>query len=607
MKQTFTKRILLFLFLVIPIPLILNLIVLSLFSFSAAKNNLMENLHTHATNFSLEFEKKLTIHKIFLKRLANTLALKAYASSSEDFYSQAYNEMFALSDMDFSLCLIPLLDGNIKTKNPHDPFIHYLKSHPEIKKKLSMSAGKACIITISSETSSNFSKNYLVITEDIEVWNSPTSAGLLVSFYPMDFLQKDLFKSLHLKNEDICLLNKYGEVLFASNPKFSSEVFSVDIANLPKITARKQAIPVRIAPKILQEHNLISVKINNKKYLGIVLNKLPIQGTYTLSIIPLSWFIAKAIRLPLNVIFFYSLAFILMGWILTKINKRLNQPIQELTTCMEAAWRGNHNIRYEPQPYGYEINELGNIFNCTLLLLLNSREKAEIEHTSGDKLQKELAILASLQQTLLSPTFPEFPNVSFISKHLQGIQLSGHFYGWKASIPEQNLIGVVGLAGDIGLPSYLYALSARSLFLAYANLSSSLEKISSNTFDAFGKTTEGDEATVSMTFIRYCSIDTTLSILSVGETPPITFLKRQETFFRLTSPTKQKIEPGDILVCITGNYELTEYLMRLPIEELIKDPLAPLNSENFIETLTEMLNKETQSQIDGTLSFLSFS
>ncbi|AFS27483.1 putative exported domain protein [Chlamydia psittaci CP3] len=59
MKQTFTKRILLFLFLVIPIPLVLNLVVLSLFSFSAAKSNLMENLHTHATNFSLEFEKNL--------------------------------------------------------------------------------------------------------------------------------------------------------------------------------------------------------------------------------------------------------------------------------------------------------------------------------------------------------------------------------------------------------------------------------------------------------------------------------------------------------------------------------------------------------------------
>ncbi|ASD31033.1 SpoIIE family protein phosphatase [Chlamydia abortus] len=605
MKQTFTKRILLFLFLVIPIPLILNLVVLSLFSFSAAKSNLMENLHTHATNFSLEFEKKLTIHKVFLKRLANTLALKAYSSSSEDCYSQAYNEMFALSNMNFSLCLIPLVQGNIKTKTPHDPFIHYLKEHPEIKKKLSMSVGKACLITVPSSSNTHFT-HYLVITEDIEVWNSPTSAGLLVSFYPMDFLQRDLFKSLHLKDEDICLLNKYGEVLFASSPQFSSEVFSLDIADLPKITARKQATPLEAAPKILHEQKLISVKIKNKRYLGLVLNKLPIQGTYTLSIIPLSWLVIKAIRLPLNVIFFYSLAFIFMGWILSKINKRLNQPIQELTTCMEAAWRGNHNIRYEPQPYGYEINELGNIFNCTLLLLLNSKEKAEIERLSGDKLQKELAILSSLQKALLRPDFPEFPNVSFISKHLQGMQRSGHFYGWKTSIPEQSFVGVIGLAGDIGLPSYLYALSARSLFLAYANLSSSLENICSHTFEAFGQTTEGDEATISMTFIRYCSTDRKLSILSAGETPPVAFLKRQETFSRLISPSVQNIQPGDVLVCITGNKELTEYLLRLPIEELIRDPLAPLNSDNFIETLTDMLNKETQSQIDGTLSFLSF-
>ncbi|WP_348663385.1 regulator of sigma subunit [Chlamydia vaughanii] len=602
MKQNFTKRILLFLFLVIPIPLILNLVVLSLFSFSAAKNNLIGNLHTHASHFNLEFEKKLTIHKIFLKRLANTLALKAY-SSSEDFYVQAYHEMFALSDTDFSLCLIPLVNGNIKTKNPHDPFIHYLKTHPELKKKLSMSSGKACLITVPSETSPN---NYLVITEDIEIWNSPTNAGLLVGFYPMHFLQKDLFRSLHLADEDICLLNKYGEVLFSSNPLFSSEVFSLNIPDLPKITPRTHATSIEIAPKMLQEQNLISVKIKNKRYLGIVLNKIPIQGTYTLSVVPLSTLLKKAIRLPVNVIFFYALAFILMGWILTKINKRLNQPIQELTTCMEAAWRGNHNIRYEPRPYGYEINELGNIFNCTLLLLLNSREKAEIEDISGNKLQKELAILSSLQQTLLSPDFPDFPNITFISKHLQGAQLSGHFYGWKASTSDHSLIGVVGLAGDIGLPSYLYALSARSLFLAYANIFPSLEKIGTATYETFGKTTEGDEATVSMTFIRYLSTEASLELFSVGNTPPVVFLKRQETFSRLHPPVSQKIQSGDVLVCITGNNELTDYLMRLPIEELLKDPLAPLNSDNFVETLTEMLNKETQSQIDGTLSFLSF-
>ncbi|ETR79535.1 putative sigma regulatory protein-pp2c phosphatase [Chlamydia pneumoniae B21] len=58
MKHTFTKRVLFFFFLVIPIPLLLNLMVVGFFSFSAAKANLVQVLHTHATNLSIEFEKK---------------------------------------------------------------------------------------------------------------------------------------------------------------------------------------------------------------------------------------------------------------------------------------------------------------------------------------------------------------------------------------------------------------------------------------------------------------------------------------------------------------------------------------------------------------------
>ncbi|AHK63599.1 hypothetical protein M832_07480 [Chlamydia avium 10DC88] len=187
MKQNFTKRILFFLFLVIPIPLILNLIVLSVFSFSAAKNTIINNLHTHATHFNLEFEKKLSIHKIFLKRLANTLALKA--NTADDFYTQAYHEVLSISDSDFSLCLIPLVNENIQAKNPLDPFIRYLKKHPEIKKKLSRNTGKACILTVPSETQHQ-NDYYLVIPEDIEAWNSPMQAGLIVGFYPMHFFTK---------------------------------------------------------------------------------------------------------------------------------------------------------------------------------------------------------------------------------------------------------------------------------------------------------------------------------------------------------------------------------------------------------------------------------
>ncbi|ANH78593.1 regulator of sigma subunit [Candidatus Chlamydia sanziniae] len=604
MKYTFTKRILFFLFLVIPIPLILNFIVLGFFSFSAAKANLVQVLHTQATNLSMEFEKKLSLHKLFLKRLASTLALKTYASS-EDFHTQAYTEMMALSDTEFSLCLINPLDHSIKTKHPGSPFIRYLKQHPEIKKKLAAASGHAILLTIPAKEP----VHYLVLVEDLEIWNSPGSSGLLIGFYPMSFLQKDLFQSLHITQGNICLVNKYGEVLFCAQKSETPLVFSLDLPNLPQFQPKQQsdAIVIEASSKIMQEKGIVSCTISNRKYLGLILNKIPIQGIYTLSLFPRSVFLRTVLKMPLNVLVFYFLAFILMGWILSKLNKRLNKPLQELTLCMEAAWRGDHNVRFQPQPYGYEINELGNIFNCTLLLLLNSIEKADIDYKSGNKLQKELAILESLQSSLLTPKFPSFPTVSFSLQHLKGRQLSGHFHGWQVKDHKQTLLGMLGLAGDIGLPSYLYALSARSLFLAYANLYSSIERICEETFNNFSKITEGNEATISMTFIKYSVEQRVLSFLSIGEKAPIVFLKRGKQFLHLSMHLHYTMETGDCLICVTGCQDLTEYLLHLPIEALLKDPLSPINSENFIDYLTTMLNNRASSQADGTLAMLLFS
>lgn len=604
MKHTFTKRVLFFFFLVIPIPLLLNLMVVGFFSFSAAKANLVQVLHTHATNLSIEFEKKLTIHKLFLDRLANTLALKSYASPSAEPYAQAYNEMMALSNTDFSLCLIDPFDGSVRTKNPGDPFIRYLKQHPEMKKKLSAAVGKAFLLTIPGKPL----LHYLILVEDVASWDSTTTSGLLVSFYPMSFLQKDLFQSLHITKGNICLVNKYGEVLFCAQDSESSFVFSLDLPNLPQFQARSpSAIEIEKASGILGGENLITVSINKKRYLGLVLNKIPIQGTYTLSLVPVSDLIQSALKVPLNICFFYVLAFLLMWWIFSKINTKLNKPLQELTFCMEAAWRGNHNVRFEPQPYGYEFNELGNIFNCTLLLLLNSIEKADIDYHSGEKLQKELGILSSLQSALLSPDFPTFPKVTFSSQHLRRRQLSGHFNGWTVQDGGDTLLGIIGLAGDIGLPSYLYALSARSLFLAYASLDVSLQKISKDTADSFSKTTEGNEAVVAMTFIKYVEKDRSLELLSLSEGAPTMFLQRGESFVRLPLETHQALQPGDRLICLTGGEDILKYFSQLPIEELLKDPLNPLNTENLIDSLTMMLNNETEHSADGTLTILSFS
>lgn len=163
---------------------------------------------------------------------------------------------------------------------------------------------------------------------------------------------------------------------------------------------------------------------------------------------------------------------------------------------------------------------------------------------------------------------------------------------------------MIGIAGDIGLPSYLYALSARSLFLTYASLGYSLPSICHKTMRSFDETTVGNEASVSIACLEYDLSSKSLSVLTEGANPPTLFIKRQEHL--LTMSEQQRIETGDILVCLTGGPHIIQYLKTLPIEALLKDPLAPLNSENFAEMLTTMLRSKNQTQIDGAVGFLSF-
>lgn len=605
MKQTFTKRIVLFFILVIPVPLLLNLIVLSLFSFFVAKTHVTQNLYTYSTNFNLEFEKILSIQNVFLTRLANTLSLKSFNTPAEDFYTQAYLEMLSLSDSDFSLCLVPLKHGQIKTKNPGDPFIQYLKMHPEIKQELTAAPGKALLMKIPSST--RVDEPYLVLAENIAPMQTNSNPGLLIAFYPVQSLQDDFFHSQITNKECICILDTQGKVLFSSHPQFATLSFSSNIPDFPQFLPSSHSIPFSPPTKGLHAPNLFFVTIQGTKYIGLIQDRLPVNGTFTISLSPLSSFICEAITQPVHVILFYIIAFILVKWLLSQTARRLNQPMQELTNCMEAVWRGNHQVRYEIQPYGYEINELGNIFNCTLILLLNLKEKAEIEYVSGTKLKKELSILSSLQDDLLTPPIPSVPNPSISNVLFHTHLKTGLFHAIKRSEDKQVITGVVGCADDVGLPSYLYALSARSLFLTFANLYSSISQIGYATDTTFQNTTEGDLAQISMLFFQYSNQLAQLELYYTGRNHPQIFLKRGQTFQQL--PTVMKtltIEQHDLLIFVTGNHSLADTLNQLHIPDLLQDSLSPVTND-FVAYLTDMIKTQKHAVEDGMLSFLSFS
>lgn len=265
MRQTFTKRILLFLFLVIPAPLLLNLVVLSFFSFVAVKTTIIQDLHTRTMNFNLELEKKIAIQNIFLKRLAETLALKTL-TTSHDFFTEAYSEMIALGDTDLSLCLLSSANDSIRTKNPRDPFVRYIKAHPEIRDKLIQNPGNASLISISERPDTE--DHYLIFAEPLPIYEDPSLAGWVIAFYSMQKLRNYLFHNKQSYQDLLCYLNHKGELLFSNSSPFQNGAFSLSMEGYPALSSEKASYPLEPSPELFKAKELLKVSIHGKTFLA---------------------------------------------------------------------------------------------------------------------------------------------------------------------------------------------------------------------------------------------------------------------------------------------------------------------------------------------------
>ncbi|WP_213358239.1 HAMP domain-containing protein [Chlamydiifrater phoenicopteri] len=596
-KQTFTTRILLFLFIIIPIPLFLNLGIFTFFSFSEALDSTEQCFRAHATNLSLEIKKVLSFKKLFLERVANTISLKELTVPTQDqtFFPIVSSELSEVSDS-FDLCLLDSKTGKVWAKNSNDPFVFNLSQKNSLRSKLFRYSGMTFITKV-SDPQTQEKIPYIAIVEEIDTpkngFTTSSLSGFLIAFQKLKTLQKELFQNITLSHGDILLVNHRGEILLSSSeflPKellldSSTYTFESLVPDGPKITSKtpSSAIPI-YTPKLMRHSNLVSAKIEGKYYLGFLLDKLPIENTYTLSLLPLSHFLLTTFRLPLIILFFYIITFSLMAFVLTRLNRKVSKPLQELTTCMEAAWKGNYNVRFEPDRYGYEVNDLGNVFNCTLLRLLISMEKADKERQANQSLRNELALLQTLKTTLLEPHYPFGSNIQKFTNKTSQLSQRGYFEGWverKNSKTETHLIGALGYSTDKGLPSYLYALSAKSLFLAQADTTPKLEDIGSKVFSNLQDNLSPHHS-VNFLIIDFCFKENSVTLSFFGETQPKVFVRKKASCEEVSLPSKHFLSPGDSLIVLNANENISLDISE-EINPFLSDSLHPIQGESLME------------------------
>jgi sigma-B regulation protein RsbU (phosphoserine phosphatase) len=151
----------------------------------------------------------------------------------------------------------------------------------------------------------------------------------------------------------------------------------------------------------------------------------------------------------------------------------ISRPLRQLSVVMEHVEKGNLEERFKEEPFGFEINILGKLFNQTLDNLLFNMRRAEDERVKKETYQREIAFIRQVQESLLLPPQKEYDALEYSALYLPADEVVGDYYNYLAhespSGEKTFLFSVVDASGT-GLTSCLYALSARSLFSTYATL-----------------------------------------------------------------------------------------------------------------------------------------
>ncbi|MES2345520.1 MAG: SpoIIE family protein phosphatase [Chlamydiota bacterium] len=183
-------------------------------------------------------------------------------------------------------------------------------------------------------------------------------------------------------------------------------------------------------------------------------------------------------------------AIFLLGFVMTYlITRRMARPLGSLCLEMSKVGSGDLKARYKYDPFGLEINTLGESFNQMIDSLILQIEISKNERVAKEALETELKIGKKIQKSLLPTRLVEFPGVDIGAGFQAAQEVAGDFY--DLFVINNKLMVAVGDASGKGISACLYSLGVRSLLRSF-NLcySNQLSKALDATNAIFCKDTE---------------------------------------------------------------------------------------------------------------------
>lgn len=283
------------------------------------------------------------------------------------------------------------------------------------------------------------------------------------------------------------------------------------------------------------------------------------------------------------------------------LTQKMGRPLRELLQMMDHVAHGNLHKRYHPVSMGFEINDLGEIFNETVDSLNEHMETAQKERIERETYEKELLIGEEVQASILPKKLPEFPGVEMGARFISAKEVGGDFYDF---LPNGELMLSIADTSGKGISACLYSLSVRSMLRSYGEIHEKLDDIIRETNNLFCRDT-GDTGVFVTAFIAFFNPESKrFHYSNCGHFPAI-LLRDNGTIETLTTSGMAlgvvpfdsvatntiQLQPGDTLVLYTdGVVEAHNEEMEMFGEERLFDSLKEHQSlppQQIVDTLIE--------------------
>ncbi|MBF5060151.1 PP2C family protein-serine/threonine phosphatase [Candidatus Neptunochlamydia vexilliferae] len=284
------------------------------------------------------------------------------------------------------------------------------------------------------------------------------------------------------------------------------------------------------------------------------------------------------------------------------LTKKLSKPLRSLIEVMGKVGKGNLEEHFTPEPMGFEINAIGNIFNETVDSLKENMEAAQKERLEKEAYETELLIGEEVQRSILPKKLPDFPGVSLGARFISAKEVGGDFYDF---LPDGKLLLSIADTAGKGISACLYSLSVRSMLRSFGQIHQTLDQAVKETNNLFCEDA-GDTGVFVTAFVTAFDPKTKrLEYTNCGHFPPF-LLKKSGAVEKLTTPgmalgvepfekvatAKKQLESGDLLLFFTdGVVEAHNEAMEMFGEERLMHSFQEKKGESPQEIVNQIVEE----------------